>query len=303
MVMEGHFPTNSEVAFYETPGPMTKFSRKPALLEGLPTRIPALCNVSKKLIVHEFMAAEYGVTDVAQRQEELENRTVDEIVAAIDRLDAPNHRPLAKPRPPKKRLIGNCRQFSVLTCALLRRAGVPARARCGFSGYLDRGKWTDHWVVERWDTKQKRWIRTDPQLDEKFHELIGYEFDPLDLPFGEFLSGSEAWQRCRAGAEDPERFGLDDMRGLWFVAGNAIRDLAALNKVELLPWDVWGAMPGPDDKVDGDRAAFLDEVAQTVVAGELDKQRELFEQDGLKVPPEVFSARFNRPVKLRVKLP
>jgi hypothetical protein len=279
---------------------MTTFTRNSALLEGLSARVSTLCNVSKKLIVHEFLAAEYGVTDVGKRQEELENRTVDEIAAAIDQLDSPNHRPLAKARPPKKRLIGNCRQFSVLTCALLRRAGVPARARCGFSAYLDPGQWTDHWIVERWDTNQKRWMRTDAQLDEKFHELLGYEFDPLDLPEGEFLSGSEAWQRCRAGAEDPELFGLDDMRGPWFVAGDAIRDLAALNKVELLPWDVWGAMPGPEDKIDPERAAFIDDVAQVVVAGQLDKQQELYRQEGLKVPQEVFSARFERPVRLPV---
>jgi len=301
--MEGHFPTSSEVAFYESPGPMTRFSRKLALLAGLPTRVPALCGVSKKLIVHEFMAEQYGVTDVEKRQRELEHRTVDEIVAAIDRLDKPNQRPLAKGRPPKKRLIGNCRQFSVLTCALLRHAGVPARARCGFSAYLDPGKWIDHWVVERWDARQKRWIRTDPQLDETFHQLLGYEFDPLDLPDGEFLSGAEAWQRCRADAEDPDHFGLDDMHGLWFVAGNTIRDLAALNKVELLPWDVWGAMAGPDDKVDGELAGLLDEVAQVVVAGELDKQRELYQRDGLRVPQEVFSARIQKPVELRVALP
>ena len=30
------------------------------------------------------------------------------------------------------------------------------------------------------------------------------------------------------------------MRGLWFIAGNLIRDAAALNNMETLPWDVGG---------------------------------------------------------------
>ena len=293
--MEGHFPTGDELAFYQTPGPLTRFTRNKELLAGLPARTTALCGVSNKLIVHEFVAGGYGVTDAGQRQGELEKRTVGAITSAIARLDP---RPLAKGRPPKKRLIGNCRQFTVLTTALLRRAGVPARARCGFARYLDPGRWTDHWVVERWDDKQKRWIRTDAQMDEHFHEMLGYDFDPLDLPAGEFLSGAEAWQRVRAGAGDPRRFGVDDMHGLWFVAGDLIRDLAALNKVELLPWDVWGAMPQPADELDSARLAFLDDVAQVVVAGALDKQRELYRRDGLRVPDEVFSVRFQKTVKV-----
>jgi hypothetical protein len=32
------------------------------------------------------------------------------------------------------------------------------------------------------------------------------------------------------------------MRGLWFVAGNLLRDAAALNNMGMLPWDAWGAI-------------------------------------------------------------
>jgi hypothetical protein len=35
------------------------------------------------------------------------------------------------------------------------------------------------------------------------------------------------------------------------MAASVIRDLAALNKVETLPWDVWGAMPQPGATLDG----------------------------------------------------
>jgi hypothetical protein len=44
---------------------------------------------------------------------------------------------------------------------------------------------------------------------------------------------------------------------LWFVAGSLVRDVAARNKVELLPWDAWGAQPQPDETLDDDQLAFL----------------------------------------------
>jgi hypothetical protein len=45
---------------------------------------------------------------------------------------------------------------------------------------------------------------------------------------------------CRTGQADPETFGIFNMRGLGFIRGNLVRDLAALNKTEMLPWDCWG---------------------------------------------------------------
>jgi Transglutaminase-like superfamily len=297
-IMEGRLPAGDEMAFYATPGPMTTFAGSSKLLDGLPKRATTLCGLPKKLIVHEFMAESYGVTDVQQRLDELRNRTIDEIVAAIDRLDD-RHRPLARGRPPKKRLIGNCRQFTVLAVALLRHAGMPARARAGFSAYLD-DTWTDHWVVERWDAKEERWIRTDTQLDDVFHDMLGYTFDPLNLPDGEFIDASEAWQRCRAGKEDPARFGVAEMRGLWFVQGSTIRDLAALNKIELLPWDAWGLMVQPDEDIDDERAAVIDELADVVVSGKLSEWQDLYQRDGFKVPATVFDSRFQQEVRLPV---
>ena len=49
------------------------------------------------------------------------------------------------------------------------------------------------------------------------------------------------------------KFGIMDIQGLWFIAHNVLLDFAALNKVEMLPWDDWGPMvqpseaPTPDD--------------------------------------------------------
>ena len=125
------------------------------------------------------------------------------------------------------------------SATLLRRAGPPSRARCGFAGYFEPGKWVDHSVVEHWDGD--RWVMLDPQVDDFQRGLIGLVDDPADLPSGLFLPAGEAWLRCQAGQEIGEHFGILDMWGRWFIKGNIARDLAALNKVEMLPWDGWVA--------------------------------------------------------------
>ncbi|HSJ57200.1 MAG TPA: transglutaminase domain-containing protein, partial [Anaerolineae bacterium] len=74
------------------------------------------------------------------------------------------------------------------------------------------------------------------------------EFDPLDMPPGYFITGGQAWQMCRSGAADPDRFGIFQWHGIWFVRGDLIRDFLALNKIEILPWDGgWGYLAGEDD--------------------------------------------------------
>jgi len=50
------------------------------------------------------------------------------------------------------------------------------------------------------------------------------------------------------------------MNGLGFVRGDLVRDVASLNKVELLPWDCWGVilneqLDNPDD------LSLLDDIA------------------------------------------
>ncbi|MBC7316388.1 MAG: transglutaminase domain-containing protein, partial [Chloroflexi bacterium] len=70
-----------------------------------------------------------------------------------------------------------------------------------------------------------------------------------------------AWQMCRMGQADPEAFGIMDMHGLWFVRGNVVRDVASLNKMEMLPWDVWGVIAGRDEDLAAEDWVALDEAA------------------------------------------
>jgi hypothetical protein len=44
-------------------------------------------------------------------------------------------------------------------------------------------------------------------------------------------------------------------------AGNPVRDVAALNNMEMLPWDVWSAMSGADAALKDDQLYLFDKLA------------------------------------------
>jgi hypothetical protein len=49
--------------------------------------------------------------------------------------------------------------------------------------------------------------------------------------------------------------------GAWWIAANLLRDVAALANMEMLPWDIWGAMPAPDETIGEDLIALFDRLA------------------------------------------
>ena len=112
-----------------------------------------------------------------------------------------------------------------------------------------------------------------------------------------FVIAGEAWARCRAGEADPSKFGIFDMNGLWFIAGNVIRDAAALNNMEMLPWDSWGAMMGPGEPLQEDQLAFFDRLAALTCTPDacFAELRALYQDDRLRVTATVFNAILNRP--------
>lgn len=275
--------------YFAAPGLITTPGNQAALLHDLPTDLPSLCRVVQGVLLHVFWAEQYGVQLSAERKAEVQLRWVARQLARISALDA---RPLREPRPPEQRLVGNCRDFSVLLTTILRQQGVPARARCGFGRYFLPNHYEDHWVCEYWNSAQQRWILVDAQLDELQQRVLKLPFDPLDVPRDQFIVGGQAWQLCREGQADPETFGIFDMKGLWFVRGDFIRDVAALNKVELLPWDSWGLAEGRDEELTAADLVFLDQVA-ALTSGDVPDfapVRQLYETDGrLRVPPTVRS--------------
>jgi hypothetical protein len=259
---------STEIDWYSTPGLMTT----------VPAGLPAVADVRafvQGCFVHTAWAAAYGVDKV---HDERQTRSAAEMIDAVRAIDA---QPVTQPREPEQRAGVVCRHFSTLAAALLRRDGVPARARVGFATYFQPGKYVDHWIVEQHDGT--RWVQRDFQLDDLQQKVIGEQLDADDLPPGVFLSGGEAWKLIRAGEADPETFGIFEFWGSWFVRHNVVRDLAALNKVEMLPWDAWGVM------IEGEDDAFVDELADVTVNADLDEVRRAYDDDRVRMAGRVTS--------------
>jgi hypothetical protein len=272
------------LAYYAAPGRMTDPGAHAALFDGLPCDLPGLVEVVQGLLVHIFWAERYGLSLPEERQQEVQIRPVDRKLTRLLELDT---RPLTAARPLENKLVGNCRDFSVTLCAMLRHRGVPARARCGFGTYFLPDHYEDHWVVEYWDAARRRWVMVDAQLDAFQRQALGIDFDPLDMPPGRFVTGGQAWQMCRAGQADPDKFGIFQWHGLRFVRGDLVRDFLSLNKVEILPWDGgWGFLA-----YDGDlEEEIMDRAAALCLAGNeaFSEVRATYETDSRwHMPPEV----------------
>ena len=276
---------------YRTPVGMSDAGRQARLFDGLPHDVGGLAQVVQGLMVHEHIAPAYGLTLSPEQHAQAHLRSVEKI---LETIAAQDRKPLPVARPAGERVVGVCRHFTLLHVAMLRAQGVAARARCGFGAYFVEKMFIDHWVTEYWNEAQKRWVLVDAQLDGRQRELFKIGFDPLDVPRDQFLVAGQAWELCRAGKADPDSFAILDMHGLWLIAGNVIRDVAALNNHEMLPWDVWGAMVRNDAELD---LPLIDRLAELSHAPD-EHPAELqaaYEDRRIAVPGTVFNAVLNRP--------
>jgi hypothetical protein len=253
--------------YYAAPGPLTAAGAGAKVLAALPSTVPEL-----RAAVHGRLVHEAGTPGSATGHLRATHQILDRIMAA-------------EPRPPEWRLAGSCRHFTLLAVAALRAHGIPARARCGFARYFTPGRYGDHWVVEHW---QDRWVLADIQLDRELRRTLGVTFDPDDVPREQFLVAGDVWMRCRDGRVDPELCGLEGpgQSGWWWIAGNLVRDVAALSKWEMLPWDMWGGMPGPGATVarEFDRVAAVTADPETAAGS-----RAWYGDERFRVPDEVYN--------------
>lgn len=207
---------------------------------------------------------------------------VSELIAALLAL-APS--PLHRASAPENRVVGTCRHFATIACAFLRARGIPSRARCGFGMYFMTGCGTDHWITEYWDG---RWVRVDTE-----HLGKDYVEHPDDLAPGEFLTGGEAWLRYRQGLVDGQKFGVFGVDHAWGpaeISGNAVRDLAALGKLEMLCWDEWGRMTEAyEGKTGPDYDQLIDEVADACGNDDPAALARLLTMEDLAVPDHLVS--------------
>jgi hypothetical protein len=287
--------------YYRHEGPMTALGAHAAEFRELPKDIAGLCEVVQGVLIHRDIAPFlYNLQLTEAQRDDGHLRPTAQMLTRIHELDP---RPITTARDYGKRLPSVCRHYSVMLCAMLRHQGIPARPRCGFGAYFNAGKFEDHWVCEYWNAARSRWILVDAQMDAIQRNAFKLDFDPTDVPRDRFIIAGDGWQLCRSGRADPDAFGLTHVQlaGLWFVEGNVIRDLASLNRMEMLPWDVWGMMELNDAALTDEKKSLVDQVAALTLAGDdkFAEMRTLYESDDrLRVPPMVFNALRNAQEKI-----
>jgi hypothetical protein len=267
---------------YSRPGPLTTLDPDQIhLTDGLPEDPRGICKAVQSLVIQPRDATTEGVP-----QERLPEKDLRPASGLINALIALDPRPLHEPRTPDRRVVGCCRHFATLATALLRLRGIPARARCGFGTYFVEGRNLDHWIVEYWNAEEDRWVRIDVEhLDRSWPAKLD------DLQVGEFLTGGEAWTWYRTGEVDGNLFGVAGVDFAWGpgeIRGNAIRDLASLNKLEMLPWDEWSRMEESyAGKTGADYDDLMDELAATAAGDDPSALARLYATEDLAVPEQL----------------
>jgi hypothetical protein len=222
-----------------------------------PADVAGLGEVVRNLLTH-YCAPGHNFSP--ERLAEINNRWVDRVLACDQSRFA---KPLDVPRPEADRVLGCCRDFTLLTVAALRAQGIPARSRVGFAAYFEPGFHHDHVITEYW--AGERWVFADTQLEPSGP----WSFDTLDLSLGPdgFETAAHVWTAYRRGDLDVDKYGVGmelPLRGDWFVRNYVLMELAHRQRDELLLWDVWGA---GSLELDGD-LGLIDEVAAALLAAD-----------------------------------
>jgi len=268
----------TDLNYFSQFGRMTNPGPFADLYTDLPADIPSLVKVVQGLLIHVFWAERYGVNLSRDLQAEVQLRTLERRLAQTLELD-PDPLPIARLN--EKKIAGNCRDFSVTLASMLQYKGIHARPRCGFGAYFMPNHYEDHWVCEYWNEQEQRWVLVDAQLDELQQNILQISFNALDVPRNQFIVGGAAWKMCRSRRANPDQFGIFDMNGIDFVKGNFVRDVAALNKMELLPWDCWGLILNEYASLPPDDLSLLDRLADLTEADvpDFDSVRQIYESD------------------------
>lgn len=223
-----------------------------------------------------------------------------ELRSVEQHLSTASERNLIDNRHGQPKVGGLCRDFALIAVSKFRSSDVPARLRVGFADYLVPGYWEDHWLCE-WHDGQK-WRR----LDVEFAPVEGIYFDAFDVPSERFITASEAWSRTRNEPQAASQFGVSslDLAGAWFIAGSVFREIAALRKLELKPWDYWGLgkdlLDAPSEWQPQSRRK-LDQLASLLEKADLESTYEPGEIALFELPDSVISFPFGKAVQVPLR--
>lgn len=268
------------LAFYLEQSAITNPRQRAGAFDFLPSEAAEISELLQNVLIHNWKIRSAGIVIDERRRLDIETRPVARL---LERIDEAATLPWDVERDIERRIVVDCRHFATLLCSILRHRSVPARVRHGFASYLQPGHSQSHVICEYWDAVASRWERFDPDTLQPCADD------------SRFISADAAWRGIRAGILDPEQFGYaPDLRGAWCVRWEVVRDFAALNRHEMLTFDIWGlngTYPYDAPLEPGD-ALLLDEIALQLRDERINfaALRAIYERDSrLRVPRIIHS--------------
>ncbi len=257
----------------------------------------ALCRAIDSIIRHPVARSSVPFTE-EQRQDLLLRKVAELVERAAERGSLG-----IGTRDERRKVGGVCRDCALLAVSALRQAGIPARLRVGFADYFTPHFHEDHWVCQWHDGTT--WHLLDVECAARPPERWEHEFAPTDVPRSRFLFASDAWAATKYGSLDASRFGVSaiGITGQRFLAASLMRDQAALLKIELKPWDIWGpallARCISDKEVLASRE--LGAVAKRLdAASEIDSDEPPNGYESWDRPVSIVSFPFGEPLQIRL---
>lgn len=221
---------------YQEHDVMTEIKTMKHMVTDIPNDIGTIVSYVQNILLHQHWSKAYGLELSEERKKEPLLRSFEEKLVFLNELGFIH---VSEHRTNENKMVSICRDFSVAAVALCREAGIPARARCGFASYFEKGKYIDHWVLEYWNEEKKKWLMVDAQLDVLQQKALELTFDPLDVSENYFITAPKAWLLCREGVFNPDLFGIFKWWGYDYLRCNLILDANSLLKVPMQPWDSW----------------------------------------------------------------
>ena len=278
--------------FYLRPAMMTDAGAETRAFDELPSDVASLVGAVQGLMVHERLIPAYGLELPDERTGESQIRRVELMLRT---LLARDKRRLSAARPVGERLVVVCRHFAVLLvtmcaprafrlapAAASRPISSPAATRTIGSANIgtaapamDSGRRADRRLPKGHVQAPVRSARRSAR------SIFGGGRGLGALP--RRRSRSPTIRRFRYARPDRGR-------------AEPGPDFAALNNMEMLPWDVWGAMPRGTPPSGADLELFdrLAALTRKPDSGFDEISRQYSENDRLRVPRTVFNGLLRR---------
>ena len=285
----------SSIDFYKKHSCITDPKEFSYLFDAISSDVVTIKNLLQGIILHFWDGGFYNYQIAFKRLFDIETRYVYKILEKMIQL---NDAPLTVERSLDDRIVGSCRDYATLFCAILRHHGVPARTRVAFSAYYFQNYYHDEVVLEYWNQEKEKWCLIDPRVTEPHivRQKLIIDFDLFDVPRDKLIVAGLAWEMARENPALADKFCGGDRsknKGLWYIRDRLVQDLAALNSVEMQLWDAWGLILASHE-IEEDQAQliYLDTLAKLTL--DPDKHFEelctLYQNDlSVKVPETITS--------------